>query len=189
MKKEPNRFLWLALIAVLAVLLGSCLLPAAGEDPGASDIVKLVERDKPTEDSGKQPEFPPEEVVELEGAAAGEGTSEVQSPEQILEVCASLDESFSKDCSVESIEKDLQDLAAACKDGLGNLGTIKKAASKIVESFGESDLSELSECSTMVYTSALFISSNEEGDQAEESASLEDESLEVDDSNMESEQD
>ncbi|KAK6588329.1 hypothetical protein RS030_6880 [Cryptosporidium xiaoi] len=130
-----------------------------------------------------------EEVVEVENAIDGNELVDSQNPEQILEACSSLNDSFSKECSIDSLEHGLSDLVLACSDSIENLSAVEQISLRIANEYSERELSDLSECSAMVYTTSMFISSRKESNTEEQSASesLEVESLETDESENASE--
>ncbi|KAH8582731.1 uncharacterized protein ELE39_001387 [Cryptosporidium sp. chipmunk genotype I] len=185
---SSKGFSWL-FTATLIFIFGLLIFSSQAEDLGGEDIVKLVENDhKPKETNNqKSQKSSSEEVVELEEANSSEGTSEVQNPEQVYEACASLQESFEKECTGEIVDKSLAKLVEACSDTIPDANNVMALASEITEAFSDSNFSESTECVAMIYTTSIYISSNSQNGEQEEDESLEVESLETDDSHMESE--
>lgn len=155
---------------------------------GGEGLVKLVDKTEPAAEDGAESEAK-EEVVKLEGADLLEEASEVQNPEHVYEACASLQESF-KECEQRSVNQDLRKLVEVCNSSVYQINRVVSVANDIVQSLNNPDISELNECSAMVFTSSMFISSatalNSEEDEA---GSLEVESLETDSSHLDSESD
>lgn len=176
-------------IATLVFIFGLLILSCRAEEIEGEDIVKLVENDhKQAEDNNQESQKPSsEKVVELEGADLSNETSEVQNPEQIYEACASLQESFEKECSGEPMDKSIQKLVEVCSDPVPDTQEVLTAASEIIRNYSDSNFSETTECWAMVYTTSLYISSNSQAVEQEDDESLEIESLETDDSQIESE--
>ncbi|KAH8739242.1 hypothetical protein FG386_000718 [Cryptosporidium ryanae] len=168
------------------------LHPAFGEHLKKKDA---LDPESAEENISKQPDEEEEEdsqetedVFEVENAIGEDSAKHSQSPEQILEACNSLNDSFSKECSTSSLEKSLSDLVEACRDSIGNLSAVEQISTKITNEYGNKELSDLSECSAMVFTTSIFISSvNENNEEQLVSESLEVESLETDESESTSE--
>ncbi|OII74008.1 uncharacterized protein cubi_02810 [Cryptosporidium ubiquitum] len=177
-------FRWL-FATTLMLLFCFLILPSGAEEH--EDIVKVVDNDKSTKVEDVSKNSLSEEVIELEGADSSEGASGIQNPEQVYEACLSLHESFKKECTEEEIQKPLSDLVEACSDPVLNVQSVTAIASKIVSNSNDSNFSDSTECSIMVLTTSLYISSNNQVEEEEESGSLEAESLETEDSHMESE--
>ncbi|KAL3126925.1 Uncharacterized protein GY17_00001926 [Cryptosporidium hominis] len=174
--------------ATLVFIFGLLILSSRAEEIEGEDIVQLVENDhKQAEGNNQESQKASEKVVELEGADLSDETSEVQNPEQIYEACASLQESFEKECSGESMDKSLKKLVEVCSDPVPDVQEVLTAASEIARNYSDSSLSETTECCVMIYTTSLYISSNSQTDEQEDDGSLEIESLETDDSQTESE--
>lgn len=182
-----KNFRWF--IVTLTFLFGFVILSSLAEDLGGNDIVKLVDNDKSSQDEkNNEQNSTLEEVVELEGSDFSEGTSDVQNPDQVYEACMSLKESFEKECSKEKVNEPLSDLVEACNDAVLNIQRVTSVASGIVQNSSNPNFSESTECSVMIYTTSLYISSNSRAEEEDEDGgSIEAESLETEESNMESE--
>ncbi|KAK9171391.1 hypothetical protein CmeUKMEL1_10675 [Cryptosporidium meleagridis] len=176
-------------IGALVLIFGLLILSCRAEDIEKEDIVKLVENDhKQTESKDIEgQETSSEKVFELEGADSHDETRGVQNPELIYEACASLQESFEKECNAEAMDKPLKRLVDACNDPVPDTEEVLMAASEITRSYKDSSFSETTECWAMIYTTSLFISSNNQAIEEEDDGSLEVESLETEDSQLESE--
>ncbi|KAJ1615546.1 hypothetical protein OJ252_3 [Cryptosporidium canis] len=177
------------LLLVFSVLIVGVLVPCSAEGHYGEGVVKLVNKEaSPGDSASNSQEQSPEAVVELESTDESGGASGVHSPEQVYEACMSLQESF-KDCDKNDVSPTLARLVEACSDSVLNTEEVVSAATDVAESYKNSDILEMDECSTMVFASGLFISSaSQEADQ-EDGASLEVESLETESSHMESESD
>ena len=179
----------LLFIFALMLLLGFHATCSTPEDL-EQGIVKIV--DKESSSSGDSTnsntqKSSSEEVVELEETDSSEGAPNIVNPEQVYEACLSLQESF-KDCKEGDVSESLGKLVDACNDPVLNIQDVVSVSSEINQSLRDFDISELGECSAMIDTSSLFISSaNASYDEEEEDGSLEVESLETDSSHIESE--
>lgn len=153
----------------------------------ALDIVKLVEKKNSLNSDESNNKESIEEAIEVEEAISSGSTKQDIAVEQVFEACNSLINSFKRECSNTKVSEKLLELISSCKDCVGNLQKVKDVSAKLSKEGVNVDLSNLSECEAMIYTTSFFLyTSGDSEEETDEAASLELESLEVESNLMNS---